>query len=329
MGFAKFDVKNELKNKGAVGTERTKYFDGVGTDVSEVTSLDYAIKKAGLDFEVVKLPVYYPINGEMEMKKIENQFTTVRTDTMEPLGVVGKNYEILQNIDAFQFLESMVADGEARFETAGSYGPGGAKSFITMSTEPMNILGDEFKPYILITNSFDGSGSVRVMFTPIRIFCSNCIARAIKTAENKISVKHSSRLEVNLRAGREILLGNSNYMEAIKQEAETMAKLSLSEDKFKEIVNAMFGVSDAEKATETAKFRAEETINQIMKAYNQDDLQNFNNTAYKAYQAFADFESHMPTFRATETLKYKNITNVMKGMPILNEATKRIMAMAS
>ena len=91
------------------------------------------------------------------------QFATIRTDTMEPIGVVGEKYEILQNIEAFNFLDSLV--GDAKFETAGLYG-GGSKSFITMSTEPIKILDDEFAPYILFTNAFDGSGAVRVMLPP-------------------------------------------------------------------------------------------------------------------------------------------------------------------
>ena len=331
MALAKFDAKKvnpaDLK---VVGTERTKYFEGIGKNVQEATSVETAIALSGLNFEVTKYPLAYvsevPTTIGTVIKNyhdIPKQYATVRTDTMESLGIVGKNYEILQNLEAFDFLDSMV--GEAKFETAGSYGHEGAKSFITMSTEPMKIMGDDFKPYILFTNSFDGSGSVRVMFTPIRVFCSNCLTRAIKQAVNKISIKHSSNLKTKLEQARVILLENTNYLEAIKKEAEKMAITPYTEAEFKALVNNMFATENKEE-NPLAAARNEIMIASLLKAYNQDDLQNYNNTVYKAIQAFADWESHKPAFRATNTIGYKNIGNVMQGMPITNTVANQLMA---
>lgn len=334
MGFAKYDVqKVKAEDLKVIGAERTKYFEGIGKNVQAATSVEAAIALSGLGFEVKKYPVAYinevPTTIGTTIKyyhEIPKQYATVRTDTMESLGIVGKNYEILQNLEAFDFLDSMV--GEAKFETAGSYGHEGAKSFITMSTEPMKVLGDEFKPYILFTNSFDGSGSVRVMFTPIRVFCSNCLARAIREATNKVSIKHSSNLKTKLEQAREILLDNTNYLNAIKAEAEKMAITPYTEAEFKALVHNMFATEDDKKDT-VIDARNEAMIKSLINAYNQDDLQNYNNTVYKAVQAFADWESHKPAFRNTSTIAYKNIGNVMIGMPITNMIANQLMGVAA
>lgn len=328
--IAQFDVNRVPTMQG---TERTKYFEGIGVDVQDATSLEVAIHASGLNFEVVKKPLRFTTQVAQEWGgqtvyvdshlPIPDQFATVRSDTLEPLGIVGKNYEILQNIEAFNFLDNLV--GKAKFETAGLYG-NGTRSFITMSTEPMKILGDEFAPYILFTNSFDGSGAVRVMFTPIRVFCSNTIALAIKRADNRLSIRHSSSLTKRLDNAKNVLLHNSNYLEAIKKESEKLAAIPYSAASFENLARSLFPVNDEDK--EFIQVRNEAQIESLMRAYRQDDLQNFNNTAYKAVQAIADFESHRPTFRNTDTMEFKNIKTVMAGMPLLNQVTEMLLSIA-
>lgn len=329
MGIAQYDV-NKVK---AMGTERTLYFEGAGVNVQSAHSLETAIQMSGLNFEVGKFPLSFmtqvpqQIGNQTVMLNVPNEFpnrfATVRTDTMEPLGVVSNDYEILQNIEAFDFLNSLV--GEAKFETAGLYG-NSAKTFITMSTEPMKILDDEFAPYILFTNAFDGTGSVRVMFTPIRVFCSNCLARAIKAATNKISIRHHPGIQGKLDNARHVLLNNTRYLDVLKAESEKMAVTPFSAEAFEALAHDLFPVNPEDK--EFVQVRNMLQIETLLNAYKQDDLANFNGSAYKAVQAVADFESHKPAFRQTETMNLKNIKTVMMGMPLTNMVAERMLSIA-
>lgn len=337
MGIAQYDVKkviNTLKSNTDNSKDNTRktYFESIGVNVQNASSLETAIKLSGLDFEVQKFPISFnvPTPSDWNNKQIivdvphkfPGQFATVRTDTMEPLGVVGKNYEICQNIEAFDFLDSLV--GDAKFETAGLYGGNGAKSFITMSTEPMKILGDDFKPYILFTNSFDGTGSVRVMFTPIRVFCSNCLVRAMKAADHKLSIRHSSNLKVRMENAKHILLENTKYLDALKIEAEKLAVTPFSEDAFTALAKSLFPVNEED--SNRIQVNNMEMFEELMRAYKQSDLDNFKNSAWRAVQAVSDFESHKPTHRQTETSAYKDIKVVMANMPLLNQVTNMLMA---
>ena len=146
MGIAQYDAEKVA----TMGTERKMYFEGIGVNVQQAHSLETAINVSGLNFEVSKYPLSFMTQVPQQLgtqtvlvdvpHPYPNQFATVRTDTLEPLGIVGKDYQILQNLEAFDFLDSLV--GDAKFETAGLYG-NGAKSFITMSTEPMKILDEK------------------------------------------------------------------------------------------------------------------------------------------------------------------------------------------
>lgn len=333
MGIATYNADRFNTEIKMMNTERRKYFEGIGVDVTQAHSLDTAIKLSGLDFEVEKLPISFskPVpqkmeNGEVIMINapfpIKNQFATVRTDTNEALGIVGKQYEILQNREAFDFLDSLAHD--AKFETAGFYGPNGAKSFISMSTEPLKILGDDFENYMLFMNSFDGSGCVKVMFTSIRTWCSNTLTRAMKNAQNKVSIRHSSNMRTNLEIAKSILLANSKYLDALKEEAEKLSVTPFSESAFLALARKLYPTNTEDK--EIVQVRNMAMVEALMRAYKQNDLDNFKDSAWRAVQAFADFESHEPVFRNTKNIKYHNITNVINGMELTNHVTDMLLA---
>lgn len=304
MGMANFD-------------SRKTYFDSVGEKIQDAQNLEQAIKIAGLDFNVVKEKLYV----QKPLRVVSDSFATIREDTKEVLGIVGKNYNILQNKEAFDFLDDLIVGG-AKFETAGTFKKNTASSFITCSTETIKILDDDIAPYILFTNSFDGTGSIRVMLTPVRLFCSNCIARANKAAINKICIRHSNNMKAKLEVSREILLQNTKYLEALKQEAEKLAVTPFSTEAFESLARELFPIK--EDASECIVIRNEAMIEQLLLAYNQQDLQNFNNTAYKAVQAVSDFESHKPQFKKGKEANLANIKTVMLGMPLLNLVADRM-----
>ena len=215
MGIAAYDTKKVNAVMEAVeNTPRKKYYEDMGITLENVTSLESALKLSGLDYSVEKRPIQF-------VNKVEQEWN--------------------ENREAFDFLDSLALGG-AKFETAGSYGPNGAKSFITMSTEPMKILDDEFLPTMMFLNSHDGSKAIQAMFISIRIFCSNCIARATRGAENRVSIRHSNSMQAKLEQAKTILLQNTNYLERLKVEAEKLAVTPYSKEAFEALARELFPV---------------------------------------------------------------------------------------
>lgn len=324
--------QNLAENIGGAGTsfanfdasairQRINFVEGIGPNLSDLTSLDAVLELSGLNFEVArsKKPVsfYVSVPG-MPPKQIsmKDKFATYRTDTLEPLGVVGERFNILQNRDAFNFLENLQLEG-LRYEAATCYGKNGAKSFICMSAEDVEILSDNFKPYILFINSHDASKAVQVMFTSVRVFCQNAINRAIKGAKNRVSIRHSASMEDRLAMAHKVLFQNNNYMLALKDKAETLALKPFSEDQFYAWVKAQYPVDET--VSKRGRTLNEQMINAIMGCYYENDLDNFNNTAWRAIQAISDLESHMPIRRTTKRPEFANFNNVVEqGMPLLD-----------
>ena len=328
--YANYDAKKVAKVLGAVdNSERKAWYETQGVTLDNVTSLDVALKLSGLDFEVEKKPVYFNSTFGMtneagknlppKFTKIEGQFTTVRTDTMQPFGVVTDAYEILQNRDAFDFLDSLVVEG-AKFETAGFFKKNGAASYITMSTEPMTILGDEFDPFMMISNGHDGGSAIKVALTPIRAYCRNSAILALKKATSIVTIHHSRKMYDRLVAAKEVLTANTNYLEELKIVAEKLATTPFSEEAFEALAKKLF--NPKEEQSEIIQIRNIVQFEKLMKAYKEDDLQNFNGTAWKALQAVSDFESHPAKFRKSKEVANNGTPEfqvVYNGMPLLNK----------
>ena len=319
MGIAQYQANEVI---------RSRFFDEVGRPIQGATNLEEAIVQAGLDYEVQKLPIFFNprIGKTPKMTKIPDKYAVYRTDTHTPMGVVGKKYEILQNREAFNFLDSLIAGG-AMFETAGTYGLNGAKSFISISTQKLKVLDDDIQPYIVLTNSFDGTGTVKVSFSPIRVFCSNTLALISKKVKslhlNSLSVRHTKSMAIAMEQGKEILFQNTQYLETLKSISELLAVTPFSEEAFKKMCEVFYPIDNNQ--TKKAVTMNTEMLEELFKAYKAEDIQNFNNSALKAFQAVSDFESHKTSQRSTDRENERGLVMAVNGMPILTQALEYIM----
>jgi hypothetical protein len=87
------------------------------------------LRHAQLDFTVGKSKLFTTGTDQEPNLDVPNFFSTVRTDTQQ--GVVGKEYQIVQNKNAFSFFDNIVGGDGIQYETAGAFG-NGEKIFITV-----------------------------------------------------------------------------------------------------------------------------------------------------------------------------------------------------
>jgi phage/plasmid-like protein (TIGR03299 family) len=185
---------------------------GLGTPVSEEDASDWrkAYIAAGLDWEVQARPLFTAEHTPAVWggNLIESHVANVRSSDSKVLGVVGKNYSVLQNEDVFAWFEPFLTEGQARFEAAGSLRGGSriwALAKITGAKAEVRE-GDEVDGYLLLSHSHDGSLAVRVGFTPIRVVCNNTLTWAHEDqASQLIRIRHRGDVNANMRAVRETM----------------------------------------------------------------------------------------------------------------------------
>src|SRR5262245_8147530 len=177
---------------------------GLGQRLRGRPTVREAIAASGLDWGVELVPL---VTGDAHEPAPARAVR--RASDRRLLGVVGPAYHALQNRDAFAFFQPLLDAGLAALHTGGSL-CGGKKVWLLarVEREPLVIGdGDEIGKFVLLSNSHDGTTSVRVGFTPIRVVCANTLALAhADTAGGRlIWVRHTRRLADNLEALREVI----------------------------------------------------------------------------------------------------------------------------
>lgn len=196
---------------------------GIGTNVKGVQTSREVMQKAELDFTVQKCEVVakmpFSINGNNTIneedgafqrngniyREIDNAYATYRTDLNVPLGMVKSKYEVIQNVDAFNFFDEAIGKDKAEWQYAGYYGIG-HKVFVTAKIPvTTKVGGDPINNYLVFSNSHDGSSSIDILFTPIRVFCLNCLNAAFNNNESHIRIRHTKTAKDRLDEGARIL----------------------------------------------------------------------------------------------------------------------------
>jgi phage/plasmid-like protein (TIGR03299 family) len=201
---------NEKTGKHSFFSVKEKAWHGLGQIVQDYPTSKEALQFAGLDFEVVKLPNIHRIADGTEIVS-DNSFFTYRTDTCAVLGdKLGRDYSIVQNVDAFSFFDAIVGGDGIQYETAGALGKG-EKIFITAKLPGYIKVGkdDYIEKYLFLTTSHDGSGSITAAFTPIRIVCQNTLNAALHNSTNTIKIRHTANVQDRLKEAHKVM-GISN-----------------------------------------------------------------------------------------------------------------------
>lgn len=138
--------------------------------------------------------------------QVQGKKVTMRMDTFESLGVVSDCYGVVQNEDAFKFVDTLCSgelgnDHVPVIETAGVLGHG-ERVFISAKFPEQVILDnngdDRVEMYVVFTTSHDGTAAVNCMVTPVRVVCNNTLNFAMRNNAGKISLRHTSQINERL-----------------------------------------------------------------------------------------------------------------------------------
>ncbi|GBC95550.1 hypothetical protein HRbin16_01341 [bacterium HR16] len=173
---------------------------------------------------------------------VPNKYAIVREDRRIVLGIVSGEYQPLQNEEAFRFFDGIIDIGAAEYETAGALGSGeNIWILVKMKAEPMLIAGfDEVQKYILLVNSHDGSSSVHIRFTPIRVVCQNTLTVAMHKGTRLRAIVHRHGLHRRLEEARQLLESIVNTYRDIERHFDLMAKVKVDGKRLQEYIEAVF-----------------------------------------------------------------------------------------
>ncbi len=227
---------------------------------------------------------------------VADQVATVRTNPVsgspDLLGVVGKDYKVIQNEECTELLDLLVDASGAHFETAGSL-RGGRQVFITMKLpRTLRIAGvDDVDLYLAVTTSHDGSAALRIDATPIRIVCANTQRIALASSRGHYTFRHTTNVKGKIAQARSAIGLMWDYCDAFETEAEQMINTELSLDAFRKVCRQLWPLPDVPSVRSTAYHaRRAATLEDLFS--HADTQANVRGSAWAGLQAVGEYLDH-------------------------------------
>jgi phage/plasmid-like protein (TIGR03299 family) len=277
------------------------------TTEAKVTAAE-AIKVAKLDWEVEQVPcLHQGIDGEL--LQVPDNYIVRRKDTLAPLSVMSSRYTPIQNQEVFDFADSIIGEGQAVWDTAGSLA-GGRKIFMQVELEGKLFLrsnpDDTTVKKILFISSHDGSKALQGMITPVRCVCSNTMNAALRNRTNTFKVFHRKNYQSKKEEAIKVLELAHAYFDDLQVVMNQLAEQEVSTSYAEGFFGALLPSGKDEVPTRTENRR-----NDLSNLF-QNGRGNNGRTKWDLYNAVTEFVDHHSVGRlsTTRTLRSEASDNI-------------------
>lgn len=291
---------------------RTATWSQIGQDISTANSVEEALHLAHLDYTVEKDPLFLE-----DGTPVPGAFATTKEGTKEVLGVVGKEYELIQNVEALDFINPLLDQGMT-FLKAGE-----TKKIVYLIGQlpAIDVLGDKVVPHVIFQNSYNGSSTLKATIAPLRIVCQNQFNITFKKAHNQINIRHTKSIKDRLMAAQQVLVANTEYLTEFQKTAIKMAGEKVTPQDVNSWMDTVLDINP-----EAITRKDEEKREALLTAYRASDNANFVGTQWGLINAYADYITHRPMTRDTDTARANRFikTTLKRGFNDVLRATSRL-----
>lgn len=264
-----------------------KPWHGLGQKLDKPATAEEAITAAHLDWEVSNRELI-TVDGV----DVPNHRAIVRNDNSKVLSVMSKNYEPVQNTDAFAFFDSVIGTGGAYYETAGSIFEG--KRIFLVAKLPKEIIAgkdDKIEQYLTLVNSHDGSTALRMYFTPIRVVCNNTLIASLGRQTESVSIRHIGNVTSKIQYAQDALGLAHRYYSDFEAIVERLHQISTTKKMVDEVCNEVFKV-DKEKGETGQQQKAIDCVINDFENDPKNNLEGMQRTAWSLYNAVCQYADH-------------------------------------
>lgn len=270
-----------------------KPWHGLGTPVPEAATSAEAFEAAQMDWKVDMVPVFTrtvsPDHALAQWAEIKGKKAARRSDTEEVFGVMSDSYRPLQNIEAFEFMDKLAASGEMKYHTAGSLFNGRKIWLLAKLPGTIQVAGDSIEKYILLANTHDGSGSLIVQFTAVRVVCNNTMQFALGGGEQKFKTRHTTNIMSRVDKAVDLLGLSEVYFNDLGRQATTLVNKPMRDSEFVSMTRKLFDMEGV-KWDDLQRPQQEKVLTLQDLFHNGDGNEGL--SAYDALNAFTQYVDH-------------------------------------
>lgn len=242
-------------------------------------------------------------------------YATVRQDTRKVLGIVGKNYQVIQNREAFNFLDSFIQDGVMQYESAISLF--GGRQIVLLARMPSVdyvIDGDANKRYLMFSNSHDGSGSIIIQPTHVRVVCNNTHQIALRDKQFQVKIRHNGSMEEKLEIAKTYMSQFDERFTLFTEQGKHLASKSFSSDDVTSYLDQLFpAVKDAsERQTKNRREKLDKLMDRMSSPAN--SLPGMRGTWWQVFNAVTESVDHFSNYKGGALERAENrFSNITEG----------------
>ena len=292
---------------------------GLGICVEEALDSKAALEKSGLNWKVIQKPIMTADNEPIPGFK-----ANIRDTDSKVLGVVPDRYKVVQNSEAFAFTDTLLNEG-VRYETAGSLQDGKKIWLLAKLPDKYVIEDEQIEPYLVFSNSHDGSGSIKVAMTPVRVVCQNTLNIALENAKRVWSTVHVGELASRMDEAYNTLFLAEKYMSSFETEVHRLNSIKLTDSKVIELIDMLLPMDD--EPTDIHR-RNITRIREDMKHryFDAPDLRYVGKTGYRFINAVSDFATHAKPLRETSGYRENMFARTIEGNSLIDKAYEMIIS---
>lgn len=266
----------------------------------EVTDSATMLDLAGLaNWNVREEPIQVVGSPDAQFAVPAKAIVATMADGDRVLGVTGERYTIVQNEEAFSFLQSL-HDG-ARWETAGAIKDGrvvfGSMAFSRDFVLDPSGVADKVESYLLVHTSHDGSTGVSGGVTPVRVVCQNTLNVALGNISQTFKMRHTAKVEERMKAEAALWRNAHTYMDAFEVEAAALFAAPATDAEYFGIVEAMFPKPEEDKKGSFTKWENRQGM--FAQAWNGEPNAGIKNTAWGVFNALTEANQWGRSTRST------------------------------
>lgn len=185
--------------------------------------------------------------------------------------------------------------------------------------------GERITPYLVFSNTHDGSGAVKVAITPVRVVCNNTLNLALSTANRCFSMVHTGDIKGKIDEAKQTLFMADEYMEALGNEFERMRRQRITDQQVKEYIEMLLPI-DQNSSSVTTRNIKKLRDDMRMRYYDAPDLTHLGNNAYRFINAVSDFATHANPIRRSKNYNENLFMKTYEGNPMIDKAYQLLAA---
>jgi len=267
-----------------------------------------AIVAAELGWKVEKQPMFLQDGTESKISK-----AIVRESDGRELGNVGFGYEPYQNVEAFEFLDSLVDEGLMRYHTAGSL-RGGQRIFLLGKIGDTEILPDDkVDQYLLCYNSHDGSSLLRALFTAVRVVCANTCSAALQRGKGDgVALRHTKNMRDRLDEGKKVLGLAHQEFDKHTEFAKKLTQLKMPIKRWDTFTETLIPDNPEAKHNTRAE-NARETLTELFEIGRGTEIKGVKGTGWGAYGAVVEYANYRRSSRGGDEAQARRFESSLFG----------------